>query len=955
MITKDLVHKGELISEAMGRLFDVNVEGVFWFVEKGAVDLFLKNTETLCEIPFMHIQEGEVFFGAKAVNGYVLNARQVIFSRVYQVKLEEILDWHTEIRSQFISQIDNWVEKAFKLISVGRVPSVYYDLNETLLAEYPAQSTLSVLKMPCWVKILSGSAFINNDTSESLNDKSYPFPVSKRYGWIVCDNAITLQIFSTEAMLSSPHFAITMANFCSYILKRFIQNYENKELAELLSLSNKLNYYHKYIHLSIDNLSDTITSEATTDKGIEYEANNFDKVMECLYQNIHVPFQPMNRTEMRLGVMERFFAFSTRSKIFYRPVLLENSWYKSQHGPLFAVTQEDDPIALIPQGEKYYWYDGYSDQHREVNAEFAKTLKTKAYSIFKPFPSKMITLKNLIYFGLSENKKTLWSILATSSLVALLSLLTPILLQKLFDKVVPYAEMSLFYQLTLILAATLIGMTLIGLTRGFFILILETKIAYLTQSALWDRLIKLPTAFFKNYSAGDLVSRANGIQEMHQLLRWKTLSILFSSIFTVFSLLLMFYYQATLAMVSLGFIASIALLLYGLGKANIQHIRKSMALSGLMYGFLGEVIDSITKIRSTASESRFFYLWSKKYTDIRRETNKSTLYEITMEGINGILPLMSTIMIFASIYYLQMENKFTLGVFLAFNAAYGQLMGGVINLVGQMIKLLDVIPLYERVKPILHTLPETTFGLEVVDNIEGKIELTEVSFKYAEDKPYILENISLKIEPGDYIAVVGASGAGKSTLLRLLLNFDVPTSGTLFFDNVDRTVLDLDYYRSQIGVVLQNDHLVPESIYANIAGTRNIPEKVIWETLKKVNLAEDIVKLPQQLHTLVGQMGMGLSGGQRQRLMIARALVHNPKVLFLDEATNSLDNISQRYVVDTLKKLKITRFIIAHRLTTIENVDKIIVLKEGKIIEQGTYKELMDNQGYFYDLAQAQA
>jgi ABC-type bacteriocin/lantibiotic exporter with double-glycine peptidase domain len=285
---------------------------------------------------------------------------------------------------------------------------------------------------------------------------------------------------------------------------------------------------------------------------------------------------------------------------------------------------------------------------------------------------------------------------------------------------------------------------------------------------------------------------------------------------------------------------------------------------------------------------------------------------------------------------------------LAFNAAFGSFTHGTTLLSNTMTEVLQVIPQWQRTQPILQSVPEIDLTKADPGRLTGRISIDHVTFRYQLDAPLILENISIQAAPGEFIALVGASGSGKSTILRLLLGFETAQTGGVFYDGQDLAGLDVDAVRRQFGVVLQNGQLTAASIFENITGSSLTTLDEAWAAAHMAGLEADIENMPMQMHTMVSEGGGNISGGQRQRLLIARALVHKPRILLFDEATSALDNTTQAIVSKSLEQLQVTRVVIAHRLSTIQNADRIYVLQGGRIIQQGKFDDLAtDTNGLF--------
>jgi len=332
-----------------------------------------------------------------------------------------------------------------------------------------------------------------------------------------------------------------------------------------------------------------------------------------------------------------------------------------------------------------------------------------------------------------------------------------------------------------------------------------------------------------------------------------------------------------------------------------------------------------------------------------------------MAVFNAGFPVLSSMVIFMTMVSLRTSAaetgasfEMSTGDFLAFTAAYGVFLGAMQALGDASLSMLKIVPVWERIRPILETLPEVDATKAYPGQLTGAIDISHVSFRYSQDGPWILKDVSLKIKPGEFVALVGGSGSGKSTLMRLMLGFETPETGSIYYDGQDLASLDLRMVRQQLGVVLQESRVLPADIFRNIVGSSSRTVQDAWDAAEKAGLADDVRAMPMQMHTIISEGGGTLSGGQRQRLMIARAIVHRPKILYLDEATSALDNKTQAIVTESMDKLQATRIVIAHRLSTIVNADRICYLEQGQLKEQGTFKELMEMDGLFAALAKRQ-
>ena len=471
------------------------------------------------------------------------------------------------------------------------------------------------------------------------------------------------------------------------------------------------------------------------------------------------------------------------------------------------------------------------------------------------------------------------------------------------------------------------------------------------ESAVMMRVLSLPVDFFKQFSAGELSSRVNYIGQL--------CSIMLNTIFTtgltaVFSLVYIgqvFAYAPALAapaivitLLTVGFSLASALMQMRISEKQMREAGKE---NGMVYALLG----GVAKIKNAGAEKRAFAKWSRQYTKAARYLYQPPMFLRLNNVITTAISLFGTIVI----YYAAIRSSVAMADYMAFSSAYGMVSGAFTALAGIVISISQIQPMLKLVQPILEAEPEVDLNRQVVTRLRGGIELSNVSFRYNDSMPYVLDDLSLKIRPGQYVAIVGKTGCGKSTLMRILLGFEKPQKGAVYYDGRDISTMDLKSLRRKIGVVMQSGSLFQGDIYSNI--TISAPQLTLeqaWEAAEMAGMAEDIRRMPMGMNTLISEGQGGISGGQRQRLMIARAIAPKPKILMFDEATSALDNITQKTVSESLDSLKCTRIVIAHRLSTIRHCDRIIVLDKGKIVEDGTYEELLKRNGYFSELVKRQ-
>ena len=529
----------------------------------------------------------------------------------------------------------------------------------------------------------------------------------------------------------------------------------------------------------------------------------------------------------------------------------------------------------------------------------------------------------------------------------------------MFDDVIPTADKSLHFEVFAIML--MIGLVSAGLqlVQGVLQLRVESKSSINLQAGVMDHLLRLPVTFYKKFSAGDLTNRALSINGIRQILSSTVLTAVLSGTFSFVNLGLLFYYESSLAWIGVGLALLAVLFMTIIGFMKLKYDRQISDIQGDLQGFLFEFLSGITKIRITGGERRIFTLWGAKFSKLKQLGFNSGSYQNYVEVFNSSYPLFTSIFFFAFIYYTVSNTTavgamISVGAFMAFISAFNQFLRDCLKMSMALITSLNIITLYERVQPILEEVPESSEQSTDPGELLGDIEINSLSFRYHEDQPLILDNLSFKINQGEMVAFVGTSGSGKSTIMRLLLGFEEPEAGSIYYDGDAYDSMNKDLVRRQIGVVLQNGALMSGSIYKNIVGNSELTLEDAWEAARMAGMEEDIKQMPMEMHTVISEGAGTFSGGQRQRLMIARAIVHKPRLLFMDEATSALDNKTQNIVSESLDKLQATRIVIAHRLSTVKNADRIYVLDKGAIVEFGSFEELMEKEGVFANLAKRQ-
>ena len=480
---------------------------------------------------------------------------------------------------------------------------------------------------------------------------------------------------------------------------------------------------------------------------------------------------------------------------------------------------------------------------------------------------------------------------------------------------------------------------------------LEIKTSIPVDSAMMMRIMSLPASFFKKYSAGELSSRSQAVNQLCSLLMGTALSTGLTAFTSLLYVTKIFQYTPALTVPAVVVVAATVVMMILTSLVQIKRSRDMMECNVKESGLTYALISGVQKIKLAGAEKRAFAKWADTYSKGAALTYNPPMFIKINSTIQTAITLAGTIVI----YYTAVMSRVSPAEYLAFNAAYGMLMGAFTSMAGTVLQVAQIKPVLEMAEPFLKAEPEISDGREILTRLSGAIELNNVYFRYNEDMPYVVDGLSLKIRQGEYVAIVGKTGCGKSTLVRLLLGFEKPEKGAIYYDGKDINKVDLRSLRRRIGTVTQDGGLFQGDIYSNIViSAPHLTLDDAWKAAEMAGIADDIRAMPMGMQTLISEGQGGISGGQKQRIMIARAIAPNPKILIFDEATSALDNKTQRQVAEALDSLKCTRIVIAHRLSTIKNCDRILVLNEGKILEEGTYEQLIDKNGYFAQLVERQ-
>lgn len=951
-------------------------------VTAGAVELFAIREDGERNGPRIHlatVERGQMFFGIappalrqpsgngprKELPAAALVAVAHPDTRLLETSAQTLMRLvrEPEIRPLVTHAIEDWITCLLQQGTRRAAPQHFAALRpgeEVCLEE---EGTVArTAEGVVWVRHVSGRSHFLDRPELDLEPADYLLPISDGT-WLVAQEKTILSCVSTGHLLLSGTLWESLGRFHEMIMRYVSLRAAEAEIEERDRLERRLELDSATMGSAYTLLASVLGTPAPERASLVERDDHLLSACQAVgrHQRLELHPPPAGETTATAPLPSRIRDICETSRIRFRRVLLRDDWWRNDNGPLLGFVREDveegeepQPVALLPLSPtRYELLDPTDGGRRPVDAETAAALSLDAYMFYPILPERPLGPLDLVRLALGGRRQELATILLMGMGGGILALLTPVVSEQLYGRVIPSADQSQLLWMILALAAAALGSAAFQVTRSIAVLRLTGKVDGTVQAAVWNRLLSLPSAFFRRYTVGDLSNRAMGADIIRGILLGNVSSSFLSLVFSVFSFGLLFYYSWQLALMASALIGVLVLVSTLLAWIQLDRQRRTLAIQGKISSMVFGMIQGIGKLRTSGAEKRAFAVWAEQLTEQRKQTFQARRTANLQTVFNAVYGVTATLSLFA-VMGSALETGLSVSRFLAFSAAFGQVQTAALQFSSLISGLLTVVPIYERLRPVLEEVPESDGSKLKAGEVSGDIELAHVSFRYHDEGPLILDEVSVRVRPGEFIALVGPSGSGKSTILRLLLGFEKPRSGSIYFDGQDLATLDLQSVRRQIGVVLQSSKPMTGDIFSNIRGNANLGIEAAWDAARLAGLEEDIRAMPMGMHTVIGEGASTFSGGQIQRLMIARAIFNRPQILFFDEATSALDNQTQEIVSRSLEELKATRIVVAHRLSTIRNADRIYVIESGRVVEEGSYEELLARDGLFTRLADRQ-
>ncbi|MGW5281063.1 NHLP bacteriocin export ABC transporter permease/ATPase subunit [Streptomyces collinus] len=653
----------------------------------------------------------------------------------------------------------------------------------------------------------------------------------------------------------------------------------------------------------------------------------------------------------RLDPVERV---ALASRVRTRAVRLDGRWWRENVGPLVGHRAlSGAPVALLWRRGGYAAVHPGTGRETPVEKANAAEFEPRAVMFYRPLPERRLTPAALLRFCLRGTRGDLLHLGLAGLVTVAIGALVPVATGKVLGEYVPRAQEDLIAQVCLAVLLSGVVSAAFTLLENLTILRLEGRIEAALQPAVWDRLLRLPTRFFTQRSTGELASAAMGISAIRRLLAGVGPVVAQSVTVGAMNLGLLFWFSVPMALAAIGMLVVIAAVFLGLGLWQVRWQRRLVVLGNKLNNQAFQTLRGLPKLRVAAAENYAYAAWAREFARSRELQQKVGRIKNLTTVLGAVYLPVCTLLMFMLLAG-PARGAMSAAAFLTFNTSVTMLLTSVTQLTGSFVSAVAALPLFEEIRPVLDATPEVRSASTRPGPLSGAVEARRLSFRYADDGPLVLDDVSFAVRPGEFVAIVGPSGCGKSTLLRLLIGFDRPVSGSVLYDGQDLAALDRSAVRRQCGVVLQHAQPFTGSILDVICGTEPYTPEEAMAAAELAGLAADIERMPMGLHTIVAGNG-AISGGQRQRLMIAQALIRRPRILFFDEATSALDNDTQRVVTESTRKLNATRVVIAHRLSTVLDADRVVVMEDGKVVQQGTPADLLaDTGGRLHELVRRQ-
>ena len=939
-----------------------------WFIDRGAVNLFLvefkDGVEQAAPQHLLSRESGRLLPGVAPDERdndedttLSLVAKGSPGTRLKRLPASSLSEIHP---AELAEQIDTWLTAMTDTLSrfVSRLP------RPTALAEHGltqtlAPCTLSVRRGVVWVSEPPSGASLFMDMVDQAElagargPREAVIPLT-RTGWLTLVDEVTLSGKSTETLAEQGALLPALASFHAVAfrierLNRRLAVVDDANLERERTTSRRT--AENAARQRLFNIYDL-----PIDRDAQVEDTSLADALGIIgrYQGIDFKTPVRSRpSDSPVGLVDFLDASGVRA----RRVRLEagDDWWRGDSTAMLAFRAEDGrPVALLPgMFGRYREIDPVSKSSARMTARRAAALKKEAWIFYRPLPSGNVKPSDLLRIALRGSAADLARLVMAGFPGGLIKLLPALALGFVANHIVAGGSAGTLFAV----AVTLAGFGLLGvllhLLQCTAMMRLEGRSASRLEAAFWDRLMRLPPSVLHRHPAGDLATSGMTFQKLRDGLQGVVADSLLSIIFLLPALGLIYFYDAALGVIAIVFSLASLLVTLTLGLRQIPPYARMISAARRIAGRLFQIVGGIAKLRVENAEGSAFAIWARDYREQKRAELELGALEEHSRAFGAALPFLAAGVLLFTVA--ASGRTVPVGEFLVVYTVFVAFQSAIARLGESFGAVAAMLPAFDQMSPLLAAVPETEVEGEPLESLGGEILFDHVSFRYDPDGPLILDDVTIRAGPGEFVAIAGASGAGKSTLFRLALGIDWPSAGAVYYDGRDLRRLNLKQVRRKIGAVPQSVGLHPQDLWDNLVSHHDeVVSEEVWSAVRVADIEDQIKGMPMGMMTMVGTSGAVLSGGESQRVTIARSVIGAPRIMLFDEATNWLDNESQAKVMRNLTALTSTRIVIAHRLSTLEQADRIYVLQAGKVVQSGSFKELIEVDGVFRELVKRQ-
>jgi NHLM bacteriocin system ABC transporter ATP-binding protein len=966
MLDKIFFEKGRRLEFPTNHRLTLHEQKKVWYIEKGSMILFAARKKEETEgrrILFSTIHSDHLLFDMEREESlsyeiFAFSEEPVVLWELSVDDLKAFLRTSVAMQKAFAFLLERWLSQFAPALasSLEMKPKHWIFQRGDIGLKEKETFTAKISKVPSekervfWLKPEQGEFKLLGPYE--LNISCF-FPMLPHLYFLML-NSTKLNVKTTQETIEDETWSLGLDYFHKFLGRFLLKKQKCMDQNELQRFEEKEHLQKETLHETLSKMASVLSPEESEERVISTDpiVQASQLILKKLGLSLNDPSKKWEASEVK----ERIAELAKNAGACIRTVHLGSLWWKFDSGPLLAFHgKESRAVALIPNhlGD-YEMLDPIHKVRKKVTQKVARELSHMAYSFYIAIPDDLHQGKGVLLYYLKQNKKVFGKLALYGLISALFALFPPIGIAVIFNNAIPNANVPLLMQVTLGLGASALSTSLFLYFRALIIGRADGLLSSQIQPALWDRLLKLPANFFRRFTAGDLLQRVMAMEQMRPLLSSNVAQTILTGVFSLFYIVIMAIYSFKLTLIGIGMMVFALGITYFCARSKIKIQQKVYEMQGKINGALVQILSGVAKLRVAGAENNAFSYWAKEFSKSKSLEMRFLNIQNIIAAIIAAFPLFAFIVIFATVMQMEEAGKLSTGDFLAFNTAFIILSTAIFSLSNLIMQAAPIASLWKRSYVIIEEPQEILMKKSSPGKLTGNIRIDNVSFGYEEKGPNVLTDISIRVQPRQMVGIVGPSGSGKSTLIRIILGFEIPQSGAVYFNDKDLSHLNIHEVRKQMGVVLQGGGIIAGTLYQNVVAGGRYSEEEIDRAITLAGFKRDLQNFPMGLHTVVPMNGETLSGGQKQRLLIARALVPNPKILLFDEATSALDNRSQDEITHNIDQLDITRIVIAHRLSTIKNADHIYVIEKGRVTQSGSFEELAGKEGLFREMLKRQ-